>query len=321
MKLYMILLSLILLSFPVVAGPYCINGTVGDLDTNITEIIADDEYTYGGFVEDTYAYIEYNLTNRGNESIHFDINISLVNLETNLSINLNEEGRWDDNIGSNTTDEREAGFNIPFGLNESQNYSLVIKAYEMDWQNATSLESTNCAYDSEEIDIINYREVRVTNVSITPNNLDCNTNSFTITATLFNNYTKVENLSLVIQDIDNTGGSLRLDLPVFENPPGPLNLEYISDSFNIDNGETKIISNTFDLPGFHLYSHLFVAYPISENLHGSNQEYEYLTIDKCSTDNAQNLQEGVPKLVNQLQRIENLFTKLCTFLSNQGYNC
>jgi hypothetical protein len=319
MKLYMVLLSLILLSFPVVAGPYCINGPVGDLEINITEIEDRGEENNGLFIEGSRNDLHFDLINNGNLNIEGTINLSLLNLETNISINLMENDE-EFNMGPNSSDYSRFHFEIPFGLNESQNYSLVIKAYEMDWQNQTSLESTNCADDSEEIDIVNYRRIEVTNISITPNNLDCDTDSFTVTATLYNNFSHTENISLVIKDKDQAGETT-LDLPIFENSQGYLNLNHISDSFNVDNGETKTISHTFDLPGFHLYSHLFVAYPISENLQGSSNGYAYLTIDKCSTDNAQNLQEGVPKLVSKLQRIEDLFTRLCTFLSNQGFNC
>ncbi len=300
MKLYMILLSLILLSFPVVAGPYCINGPVGDLNINITEINGHEEEIC---VDLQGCDVEYEVYHNGNSTIEVRVQWELVNLNNNLTILNGSDTRG---LSANRTERENFELELPGGLNESDDYIVIIKSYQIyePWGNQTSLESTNCDDDSETIDIVNYREIEVKNVSITPNNLDCDTDSFTVTATLFNNFSHTEDISLKIYD-----------------GLGILDLEYNSDNFSMANGETKIISNTFDLPGFHLYKHSFQVMTLSNNIHNRGYGSEVLKIDKCSTDNAQNLQERVPKLVSKLQRIERLFTKLCTFLSNQGYNC
>ncbi len=301
MKLYMVLLGLILLSFPVVAGPYCINGSIGDLDVEITEISNTQN---GQCVDLIGCEIKYEIYHAGNYNIDARVQWELVNLNNNLTI-LNGSNRR--GVDANWTEHGNFDLDLTPGLNESEDYLVIVKAYHVDgsWENETSFETTNCAEDSEEIDIVNYRKIDFTNVSITPSNLDCDTKEFTVTTTIENNFADIEYISLKIRD----GSDM-------------LGLEYNSANFSLANGESKTISHTFDLPGFHLYKHLFAVSPESTNIHDwEGKSYEYLTIDKCSTDNAQNLQEGVPKLVNQLQRIEKLFTKLCTFLSNQGYNC
>ena len=313
MKLYQILLGLILVSFPVMAGPYCPNGTVGDLEVDIISM----GNIVGGNINNWVCIIGQGceqrviLKNNGNNSINYWLNSSFLNQNTNITVSVYERGMGKI-ISPNETIYTDFDVEIPEGLNEDDNYLIVTKVYVNS--------SIDCDDDDRSIDLQNYRSIDVINVSITPNNLGCDTKNFTVTVDLENNFASTEDISLIIKDYDYDFDAWLEPLP-FENNPGSLNLVYASDRFNMTMGETKTISKTFELPGFHLYSHSFVAYPISDNIHHYEWTKDYLIINKCSTDNAENLQEAVPKLKEKLQKIEDAFKRLFNCLSNQGLSC
>ena len=316
MKLYQIIFGLILFSFPVFAGPYCVNGSVGGLEVNITSVGESEHLGVWVIREDgsVESYFESYIENKENRSLEVWINASLTYLNGSVIFEEYVEYRGIDSYEKiYVNEDLEKSLNLTEG-----NYTLVLKVYEWDDDNDTSLEQTNCDDDSEKVKVELLRRVNLKNMAITPDVLGCGIRNFTIDI-----------------EVENDGLGNISELQVNLKNTDYLDVEHIFQNFSLAVNQSVNLSYDFELPGFHLYKHYFgvdfegdfhEAYGKCVQILGSgiiscHNVHNELKIDKCPTDNAQNLQKEVPKLKRALERVENVIKHLFQCLSIQGISC